>query len=440
MYFSFIPNIEYDKKPIQYPFSESDFVVAKNFFRRYQVNPDVFSYSVYFKKYSVEEGDRLDTIAEAAYGNPFFDWIIVLTNNIINPAFAFPLSQNDLRKVLEEKYENPYANIHHYEIISNQDQISSFGKIIMPEETIVDENFYNSAERYINDTKPDIVFPDVIYDMSSETPNVLSFGNGTSIVQSGTGIGSNGGFNIGTHLTFRGGTTSPRIATFNSVNTTFVNKVELIGIRGDGTNGGETPDISNSEDLRLQYQVGGTQGTWTTIGTIINVDGSNGVTFGGLPSGTRLYTLMLPETAKTTNVYFRLFQPSNSGPTFDHYGIISLKFVTNQEPDYKTYTIVSPDYHIIDGVSWVYVNGIWKRKISKGVQYYDEGIVKEIAGSQISRPVTVFEYEEKENEKKREIFLLRPSYLDAFLSDFRKTNLYGRSSDFINTRLKKTGA
>ena len=30
MYFSFIPNIQYDSKPIQYPFSESDFVVAKN--------------------------------------------------------------------------------------------------------------------------------------------------------------------------------------------------------------------------------------------------------------------------------------------------------------------------------------------------------------------------------------------------------------------------
>ena len=42
MYFSIIPNLAYDEKPIKYPFSESDFVTAKNFFRRYQVDPDVF--------------------------------------------------------------------------------------------------------------------------------------------------------------------------------------------------------------------------------------------------------------------------------------------------------------------------------------------------------------------------------------------------------------
>ncbi len=216
MYFSFIPNIEYDKKPIQYPFSESDFVVAKNFFRRYQVNPDVFSYSVYFKKYAVEEGDRLDTIAEKAYGNPFFDWIIVLTNNIINPAFAFPLSQENLRKVLEKTYDNPYSEIKHYKTYEVK---NSAGTIVLKEGLIVDEKFYNSSFKY-----------------------------------------------------------------------------------------------------------------W---------DGSG---------------------------------------------------------------------------------------------------VTQTSGSQISRPVTVFEYEEEENEKKREIFLLRPSYLDAFLTDFRKTNLYGRSSDFINNKLKKTGA
>ena len=47
MYFSLLPNIEYDEKPISYPFSESDFVVAKNFFRRYKVNDDIFSYAVF---------------------------------------------------------------------------------------------------------------------------------------------------------------------------------------------------------------------------------------------------------------------------------------------------------------------------------------------------------------------------------------------------------
>ena len=56
MYFSLIPDIKYDLKPISYPFSESDYITAKNFFRRYQVNPDLFDYAVFYKKYSIKIG------------------------------------------------------------------------------------------------------------------------------------------------------------------------------------------------------------------------------------------------------------------------------------------------------------------------------------------------------------------------------------------------
>ena len=50
MYFRSIPSISYDKKPISYPFSESDRIIAKNFFRRYKLNDDVFGYATFYKK------------------------------------------------------------------------------------------------------------------------------------------------------------------------------------------------------------------------------------------------------------------------------------------------------------------------------------------------------------------------------------------------------
>ena len=55
MYFSLLPNIEYDEKPISYPFSESDFVVAKNFFRRSKINDVIFSDAVFFQKYAIKD-------------------------------------------------------------------------------------------------------------------------------------------------------------------------------------------------------------------------------------------------------------------------------------------------------------------------------------------------------------------------------------------------
>ena len=52
MYFSIVPSIVYDEKPIKYPFSDADRVIAKNFFRRYKLNDDIFSYAVFFNKYA----------------------------------------------------------------------------------------------------------------------------------------------------------------------------------------------------------------------------------------------------------------------------------------------------------------------------------------------------------------------------------------------------
>lgn len=215
MYFRNIPNIEYDTKPIQYPFSESAFVVAKNFFRRYQVNQDAFSYAIFFKKYAIEEGERLDTLAQKAYDDPFLDWVIVLTNNLINPTFDWPLRQEALKKYCEAIYDDPYSDIHHYETYELKD---NNGNVVLKSGLIVDEQFYNSQFKYWNGTQ-----------------------------------------------------------------------------------------------------------------------------------------------------------------------------------------------------------------------------VSQVAGNLISYPVTAFEYEDNENEKKREIYLLKPEYLESFISDFKRTNLYTKSSNFINNKLKKTG-
>ena len=147
MYFRNIPDIEYDTKPISYPFSESDFVVAKNFFRRYKVNEDAFSYAVFFKKYAIVDGERLDTIAEKAYQDPFLDWVIVITNNIINPLFDWPMSEYDLRKHLESSYEDPYGTIHHYETEEFKNDV---GITVLKGGLVVDEYFYNSNFKYWN--------------------------------------------------------------------------------------------------------------------------------------------------------------------------------------------------------------------------------------------------------------------------------------------------
>lgn len=138
MYFSIVPNISYDEKPISYPFSESDYVTAKNFFRRYKINDDVFSFAVLFKKYTIVDGDRPDNLANKIYGDSFYDWVILLTNNMVNAQYDWPMSNYTLSKVVEKEFDNPYGTIHHYETYE-------YGPY--PAGLHVDQTFYNASHK-----------------------------------------------------------------------------------------------------------------------------------------------------------------------------------------------------------------------------------------------------------------------------------------------------
>ena len=148
MYFSLLPNIEYDEKPISYPFSESDFVTAKNFFRRYKLNDDVFSYAVFFRKYAIVDGERPDALAKRAYGDPFYDWVILLTNNMVNAQYDWPMSNHEVSKVLESEYDDAYTEIAYYETI----KIGQYAAGLR-----VDEAFFNAQHKINNNGTVSIV-------------------------------------------------------------------------------------------------------------------------------------------------------------------------------------------------------------------------------------------------------------------------------------------
>ena len=156
MYFSLTPDIIYDTKPVSYPFSESDKTIAKNFFRRYEINADVYGYATYYNKYAVKEGAKIEDIAEGYYGDVKYDWVIILTNNLINPQFSWPLNDYTIRKVAENKYgDDTYSGVHHYETIETKSGQTIGGKSVLALEggIRVDKNFYDSPFTYWNGTQ-----------------------------------------------------------------------------------------------------------------------------------------------------------------------------------------------------------------------------------------------------------------------------------------------
>ena len=71
-------------------------------------------------------------------------------------------------------------------------------------------------------------------------------------------------------------------------------------------------------------------------------------------------------------------------------------------------------------------------------KYYDTSGIVEVKGTNVRTGVSNYDYEVRLNEEKRSIFVLKPEYLQQFLSDFRDIMLYGQSSQTINDNLMKT--
>jgi hypothetical protein len=118
-YFRQVPDFAYVSRN-QDTKSISDYSVVKNFFKRGKLREDIFSNLAFFEKYTILGGERPDNVAFKFYDDDTLDWVILLSNNILNVQSEWPLPQNSFDQIMLEKYEsyeNLYSGIHHYETI-----------------------------------------------------------------------------------------------------------------------------------------------------------------------------------------------------------------------------------------------------------------------------------------------------------------------------------
>ncbi len=129
-YFRQLPNFEYvNRTSSEEGRSEGDYTTVKNLFKKGKLREDIFQDATFFTKYTVQGDDRPDNVANKVYGESTLDWVVLISNNIINIQSEWPLSHADFNTYLLEKYDNEndlYAGIHHYEaseIKTSQDVI-----------------------------------------------------------------------------------------------------------------------------------------------------------------------------------------------------------------------------------------------------------------------------------------------------------------------------
>ena len=96
--------------------SSSDFSKSKNLFKRAKIRDDFFETATVFGYYSILGDDRPDNVAQRVYGDSSLDWVVLISNNIINVRNEWPMSQYDLERYLDNKYTaEQLQEVHHYE-------------------------------------------------------------------------------------------------------------------------------------------------------------------------------------------------------------------------------------------------------------------------------------------------------------------------------------
>jgi hypothetical protein len=102
-YFRNVPDFEYVSRAPE-PKNISDYTRVKNLFKRGKLREEIFANLNFFTKYSIIGDERPDNVAYKFYNDETLDWVILLSNNILNIRTEWPMPQRAFDIYLTEKY------------------------------------------------------------------------------------------------------------------------------------------------------------------------------------------------------------------------------------------------------------------------------------------------------------------------------------------------
>ena len=111
MYFSKFPLTVYDMK------GDEKYKLLPDIMRRVKLRSGIAAGRFVFDNYDVKNGERPEDIAFKYYGDAEYHWVILLTNNITDRFYQWPLTQPQFDAFLTDKYGKGSEDaIHHYEL------------------------------------------------------------------------------------------------------------------------------------------------------------------------------------------------------------------------------------------------------------------------------------------------------------------------------------
>ena len=95
--------------------------------RRVKLRAITKSGGMLFEKYDVKEGEKPEDIAFKWFGDAELHWVILMTNNVTDRYYDWPMNQVQFAEFLTDKYGDNVDAIHHYEVTKDSGRTTSNG-------------------------------------------------------------------------------------------------------------------------------------------------------------------------------------------------------------------------------------------------------------------------------------------------------------------------
>jgi hypothetical protein len=171
-YFQRVPDFNYVSR---LPDSKiGDYIRVKNLFKKGKLREDIFQNLAFFEKYKIVGDDRPDNVAFEIYNDSSLDWVVLLSNNVLNVQSEWPLPQTDFDRFVLDKYgdyNTLYNGIHHYE---TEEVKNSQGVTIVPAGLQVNSSYSVSYYDFFTDlqvTTGNLAIPVTNYEYEEKVEN-----------------------------------------------------------------------------------------------------------------------------------------------------------------------------------------------------------------------------------------------------------------------------
>ena len=119
-YFDRFPMMVYDVK------NNDNYKLLPNILRRVKQRNAVASGQFIFDTYDVRNGEKPEDIAFKWFGDAQLHWVILMTNNITDRYYQWPMNDAQFEEFIADKYSNPDA-VHHYEVTKDSGRTTGQG-------------------------------------------------------------------------------------------------------------------------------------------------------------------------------------------------------------------------------------------------------------------------------------------------------------------------